>query len=112
MTEEDIKQKAKEYTNKNNTIVMGFEEDLDCTDQMQQAFIDGYHECQKEHKWHYLKDGDLPRQDGHTCFSINVLASNKKWVYYQFGSGKWFCGNKEVKVTAWKEIVFPELPKE
>lgn len=59
-------------------------------------------------EWHYVKDGDLPRQDGNTCFSIEVLASNKKWVYYQFYSGKWFCGNKEVKVTAWKEIVFPE----
>lgn len=59
-------------------------------------------------KWHFIKDDDLPRQDGHTCFSIEVLASNKKWVYYEFGSGKWFCGNKEVKVTAWKEIIFPK----
>ena len=56
----------------------------------------------KANEWHYVKDGDLPRQDGHTCFSIEVLASNNKW----------FCGNKEVKVIAWKEIVLPELPKE
>ena len=62
----------------------------------------------KANEWHYVKDGDLPRQDGNTCFSIEVLASNKKWVYYQFDSGKWFCGNKEVNVIAWKEIVFPE----
>lgn len=62
-------------------------------------------------EWHYTKDGDLPRQDGHTCFSIEVLASNKKWVYYEFGSGKWFCGNKEVKVTAWREIIFPKDKK-
>jgi hypothetical protein len=41
-------QKAEEYTNKNDTIVMGFEENLDCTDQMQQAFIDGYHEGFKD----------------------------------------------------------------
>ena len=60
-------------------------------------------------EWHYVKDGDLPRQYGHTCFSVEVLANNKKWVYYEFGSGKWFCGNKEVKVIAWKEIVLPEL---
>ena len=66
----------------------------------------------KANEWHYVKDGDLPRQDGHTCFSIEVLASNKKWVYYRFDFGKWFCGNKEVKVIAWKEIVLPELPKE
>ena len=63
----------------------------------------------KANEWHYVKDGDLPRQYGHTCFSIDVLANNKKWVYYEFSSGKWFCGNKEVKVIAWKEI---ELPKE
>lgn len=62
----------------------------------------------KANKWHYVKDGDLPRQYGHTCFSIDVLANNKKWVYYEFSSGKWFCGKKEVKVIAWKEI---ELPK-
>ena len=55
-------------------------------------------------KWHKVADGDLPRQDGHTCFSIKVLANNKKWVYYQFGVAKWFCGNKEVKVKAWCEI--------
>lgn len=54
-------------------------------------------ELEKANEWHYVKNGDLPRQDGHTCFSIEVLADNKKWVYYQFNSGKWFCGNKEVK---------------
>lgn len=62
----------------------------------------------KANEWHYVKDGDLPRQDGHTCFSIEVLANNKKWVYYEFGSGKWYCGNREVKVAAWKEIIFPK----
>lgn len=59
-------------------------------------------------EWHYIKDGDLPRLDGHTCFSIEVLSDTKKWVYYEFGSGKWYCGNKEVKINAWKEITFPE----
>ena len=69
-------------------------------------------EKDKANEWHYVKDGELPRQDGNTCFSIEVLANNKKWVYYRFDFGKWFCGNKEVKVIAWKEIVLPELPKE
>ena len=63
----------------------------------------------KANEWHYVKNGDLPRQYEHTCFSIDVLANNKKWVYYEFSSGKWFCGNKEVNVYAWREI---ELPKE
>jgi len=66
-------------------------------------------ELENANKWHYVKDGDLPRQDGNTCFSIKVLANNKKWVYYQFSNGMWFCGNKAVIVLAWKEIVFPEF---
>ena len=62
----------------------------------------------KANEWHYVKNGDLPRQYEHTCFSIDVLANNKKWVYYEFSSGKWFCGNKEVNVIAWKEITPPK----
>ena len=62
----------------------------------------------KANEWHYVKKGDLPRQYEHTCFSIDVLANNKKWVYYEFSSGKWFCGNKEVNVIAWKEIKPPK----
>lgn len=73
-----------------------------------QAFLAGLKAGRPQ--WHKVADGDLPRQDGNTCFSIYVLASNKKWVYYQFGSGKWFCGNKEVKVIAWCEI--PTFDKE
>lgn len=55
-------------------------------------------------KLHKVADGDLPKQDGHTCFSVEVLANNNKIVYYKFSSGKWFCGNKEVKVIAWYEL--------
>ena len=62
----------------------------------------------KANEWHYVKNGDLPRQYEHTCFSIDVLANNKKWVYYEFSSGKWFCENKEVNVIAWKEITPPK----
>ena len=62
----------------------------------------------KANDWHYVKNGDLPRQYEHTCFSIDVLANNKRWVYYEFSSGKWFCGNKEVNVYAWKEITPPK----
>lgn len=78
-------------------------------DEVKKGYKDGFLAGLKARpQWHYVKDGDLPRQDGNTCFSIYVLANNKKWVYYHFGRGKWFCGNKEVKVIAWKEIIFPE----
>lgn len=65
----------------------------------------------KANEWHYVKDGDLPRQYGHSCFSIDVLTNNKKWVYYEFSSGKWFCGNKEVKVIAGKKLNFQHFQR-
>ena len=103
MTDEEM---AEEYNKRNKC----FREDVGkiqieykmYLNNLKQAYLDGFHEGQP--KWHKVADGDLPRQDGHTCFSIKVLASNKKWVYYQFTNGKWFCGNKEVKVIAWCEI--------
>lgn len=81
------------------------EEKCECWNFAKKGAEFGYN---KANEWHYVKDGDLPRQYEHTCFSIDVLANNKKWVYYEFSSGKWFCGNKEVNVIAWKEIVLPK----
>ena len=81
----------------------------DITDGIIQAYLAGAEfGYNKANEWHYVKNGDLPRQNEHTCFSIDVLANNKKWVYYEFSSGKWFCGNKEVNVIAWKEITPPK----
>jgi hypothetical protein len=105
-----FEKEADEYA-KENKKVYGSDEYADITDYsnvketFQKAAEFGYN---KANEWHYVKDGDLPRQDRHTCFSIEVLANNKKWVYYEFGSGKWFCGNKEVNVYAWKEIILPK----
>ena len=81
----------------------------DIADGIIQAYLAGAEfGYNKANEWHYVKNGDLPRQYEHTCFSIDVLANNKKWVYYEFSSGKWFCGNKEVNVIAWKEITPPK----
>ena len=91
-----------------NQIGLALQSDMDKTIEQNIALKK---ELNKANEWHYVKDGDLPRQDGHTCFSIDVLANNKKWVYYEFSSGKWFCGNKEVKVIAWREIEFPNESK-
>lgn len=105
-----FEKEANEYAEENKKVY-GSDEYVDITDYnnvketFRKAAEFGYN---KANKWHYVKDGDLPRQDGHTCFSIEVLANNKKWVYYEFGSGKWYCGNKEVNVYAWKEIILPK----
>ena len=100
----------KEAEERGNEKIKGNNDLARCS---RKAYKDGFKEgaefgYNKANEWHYVKDGDLPKQDGNTCFSIDVLASNKKWVYYQFDSGKWFCGSKEVKVVAWKEIVLPK----
>ena len=55
-------------------------------------------------KWHYVKDGDLPEQYNHTCFSIVVLSNTMEKVCYRFDSGKWLHRNREVKVTAWHDL--------
>ena len=105
-----FEKEAEEYEKRKHYLYEDNDYCGDITDGIIQAYQNGAEfGYNKANEWHYVKDGDLPRQYGHTCFSIDVLANNKKWVYYEFSSGKWFCGNKEVKVIAWKEI---ELPKE
>ena len=98
---------AKEYCNNEvhfDTTESG--KKLYTENNLKYTYLGGFIETRP--KCYYVKDGDLPRQYGHTCFSIDVLANNKKRVYYDFSSGKWFCGNKEVKVIAWKEIIPPK----
>ena len=78
----------------------------------EQAFIDGYHECQREHEWHYVKDGDLPKdEDWKWCVSYRGYCYVAK---YEEMFGCWT--NQEysevMQPYAWKEIVLPELPKE
>lgn len=74
---------------------------------IKRAYIDGYHECQKEHEWHYVKDGlpefykdvlvVFPRGD---C-DVKRLTNHNEWV----GRGSW-CSLTDV--IAWKEIVLPK----
>ena len=77
------------------------------------GFKDGYN---KANEWHYVKDGDLPKD-------------NKEYlVLYYFnyrGKKEMHCGVRDnlhndfetnrcytEQIIAWKEIVLPELPKE
>jgi hypothetical protein len=101
MTEWEL---AVQYADKVAKDYIGVKSDYGGYANIRDAFLNGLRLGRRLTKWHKVANGDLPRQDGHTCFSIKVLASNKKWVYYAFDSGKWFCGNKETKVIAWCEI--------
>ena len=69
----------------------------------------------KANEWHYVKDGDLPKDDTQAL----VLLENKRMKISIFMENKFTVWNKDYDaytklygVIAWNEIVLPELPKE
>ena len=69
------------------------------------GFKDGYN---KANEWHYVKDGDLPKEtkeylvykiDGYGCKSIQVMQFNNKHCW---------CANCQNDVIAWKKIILPK----
>lgn len=72
----------------------------------------GFHECEKEHEWHYVKDGDVPKK------SISVLAYFKgedvsllECLYIPDEGFKHPIFSEWYEPTAWIEIE-KILPKE
>ena len=117
MTDEQLKAKS-------NAILDKLEEggfdlgDWSIEDAHNNGFIDGYQECQKEHEWHYVKDGDLPPIDEYVYIILSpnigfpvvarrhLFKSNNKWEWdCRWGSGYQVSQNS---VYAWKEIVLPK----
>jgi hypothetical protein len=104
MTDEEMAEEYKEtvhrWRDSKGELVQ--EEDV------KQAFIDGYHECEKEHEWHHVKD-ELPPED------VPLLCVRGGKIYVA-----WYWDNiyhdsrccQVKKPYDWKEIVLPELPKE
>ena len=81
----------------------------------------------KANEWHYVKDGDLPTKElEEKQLLVRVCNYNEDFIiaYYMLDKyysphGKRFYYDTECdspinikNVIAWKEIVFPELPKE
>ena len=60
-------------------------------------------------EWHYVKDGDLPKEG----ISVLVMLENGQLdISGVSKDNRWFCTDYytgEDKVIAWKEIVLPEL---
>ena len=114
MTDEEM---AEEYTNKNDTIVMGFEENLDCTDQMQQAFLAGLKAGRPQ--WHDLRKdkNDLPLTEREVMVFIEWKNTENETEYaYDLGTrhfnGDWCLDvfsseDKDTKVIAWYD--FPQF---
>ena len=120
MTEEQLKKRAEGYAKKiEKELLEDYETKEDGTTPYfatiptphnRQAFIDGYHECQKEHEWHYVKD-ELPElyKDVLVVFprgdcDVKRLTNHNEWV----GRDSW-CSLTDV--IAWKEIVLPKESK-
>ena len=81
MTEEQIKQKAEEYAyNEMENWNYKFSDEIEY--KVKQIWLDGYHECQKEREWHYVKDGDLPKEN-QKCYFIysNTYGEDNKVIF-------------------------------
>ena len=62
-------------------------------------------ELEKANKWHYVKDGDLPKHDNDV---LVLLKDETTQVDYYFSKIGWNI-SINADVIAWKEIVLPEL---
>lgn len=72
-----------------------------------QGFSDGYHECQKEHEWHSVIDGDLPKHN-HEVLCL-MWGGTKEIGYYE--NEVWHFENFVADyedVDYWQEIVPPK----
>jgi len=111
-----VEQKAEEYVMREDVITendrvpfdngYGFQT-VSFEDEVKQAFIDGYHECQKEHEWHYVKNGDLPKEEReYIVMNANEGGDTSYWICYYWKEEKKFTGYGlgEVNVIKWKEI--------
>ena len=74
---------------------------------LRQAFKDGAEfGYNKANEWHFVKDGDLPKDENY------VLVSNgKDWTKGFYKDKKWNIISLVgfTKIIVWKEIVLPEL---
>lgn len=76
------------------------------------GFFDGYHECQKEHEWHYVKDEkDLPTDKKEYLL---LLGSNIRTFGFYNGRfwESWKGDFSWQEVKAYFSVPVPELPKE
>ena len=73
-----------------------------------QGFVNGAEfGYNKANEWHYVKDGDLPSdRHGHVVI-------NQDWDKVTIRNGRFeHLDGGKADVIAWKETVFPKLPKE
>ena len=106
-----FEKEAKEYFREN---AYNFDEVTACRECMEFGY-------NKANEWHYVKDGDYPKDNKPVLCILGDVASNNCEVgyYNDVGSGEpWHFetyhlpdddGDNAWGVSAWKEIVLPEL---
>ena len=137
MTEDQafIEWKAEQYKHQSTEEELEFVEHLhNFPRYFKKTFLDGYHEgfkecaksklnvttisdCPIKDEWHYVKDGDLPKENNKDCLVLfhNKYSDNivKDISRYSVKLKKWWfihdLKDMEEEVIAWKEIVLPEL---
>lgn len=64
----------------------------------------------KANEWHYVKDGDLPKEYD-TVLACTEFEQHKSCLICNYHYKKWWYadGKYDEDVIAWKEIVLPEL---
>ena len=119
MTEEHafIEWKAEQYKHQSTEEELEFVEHLhNFPRYFKKTFLDGYHECQKEHEWHYVKD-ELPDYNGQ--FYVALKGQTETFIlnydYDEYDESKmvWLDDddtNFDNEVYAWHEKL--KAPKE
>lgn len=108
-----IEQKAEEYAKAHmvqypKRVIIS--ENGFCTSEyeVEQAFIDGYHECQKEHEWHYVKNKLPP--SGETVllyFGTDIMGKVVMCTGCVDCKGNWY-KNIDGEPIKWQEITLPK----
>lgn len=108
----------KQYYESDHSLFDGGLDENDLV-KIQQIFYDGYHECQKEYEWHYVKDCLPPKKKldvGAKSESVYVTTRGYGIYigYYNFSRKVWYLADNDYQeipeVYAWCELPVP--PKE
>ena len=86
--------------------------DSDDREMLQEAYKDGAEfGFNKANEWHYVKDGDYPKEDNRImlCYCRKGYHGNIGIYVYRLFTKQEFMKNK---VIAWKEIVLPKESEE
>lgn len=123
MKEEEIKKLAEDYidscTKKQGFVILAESLKGDFID----LFVAGFMKCLEINKWHYVKDGDLPKkelEEKQLLVRVRNYTEDCIFAYYMIDkyysiNGKRFYSDSDCDypidiedIIAWKEIVLPE----